>query len=119
MKFQKQHLTLLITLAMLSGCSGHKSAPNTSVNPEIIGSWSNDSGCTATFTKENEKLVLAKFNNSDNTSLKNIQLASLKESIFSKFKAEDANVKFNGMFTEGQIIIDNYCKEALHKVDSH
>ncbi len=119
MNLYTRSFMLTTIFGLLNACSGHKLTPNTSVNPEIIGSWSNDSGCTATFTKENEKLILAKFNNSANTSLDNIQLASLKESIFSKFKAEDANVKFSGMFTEGQIIVDSYCKEALHKVDSH
>ena len=119
MNFYTRPFILITIFGLLNACSGHKSAPNTSVNPEIIGSWSNDSRCTATFIKENETLILTKFNNSTNTSLESVRLASLKESIFSKFKAEDANIKFSGMFTEGQIIIDGYCKEALHKVDSH
>lgn len=103
-------------LCVMAGCSMHKvSSP---INPELIGSWSDDNGCLATFIKRDDKLVLRSFSNSSHIKFDNINLVSYKESIFSKFKAEDTNLSFKGMFTEGVIIIDNYCSQALHKVDS-
>ena len=105
------------TLCVLAGCGTHKASSVDNVNPELIGSWNNDSGCSAIFIKHNGKLVLQNFSNSHSAKFDNINLVSYKESIFSKFKAEDSTIQFKGMFTEGVIIIDNYCKEALHKVD--
>jgi hypothetical protein len=113
------YIILAVSL-ILSACDKHKSRANTNLNPEIIGSWSNEDGCAATFAGQNGHLILTKFTDaSRHVSFTQVKLASLKENIFSKFNSSDPQIKFSGMFSEGQIIIDNYCKKALHKIDSH
>ena len=104
---------------LAAGCSPHKPEVKDNINREIIGSWNNDAGCTATFIKHDGTLVLQNFNNSGSSKFANITLISYKESIFSKFKTANGVVPaFSGMFTEGVIIIDTYCTGALHKTDS-
>ncbi len=109
--------TFSLLLCALTSCNAHKAASKDSINPELVGSWANDSGCFVTFIRQNNKLILQNFNNSSYAKFNNIELLPYKESIFSKFKAKNPNTKFTGMFTEGVVIINNYCKEALHKVD--
>ncbi len=106
---------MLFTSIFVSACKHKKLDP---INVEIIGSWvSDDDSCHALFIKQNNQLVLSKFVNHD-LILEHVPLISYNESVFSKFKSQNPNIKFSGMFTEGFILIDNkYCNSKLHKID--
>jgi hypothetical protein len=89
-----------------------------SINIEMFGSWGNDKGCMATFTKINNRLFLTKFIDEKNNTLNNIILDSKKVSIMTSFKAQNSKINFNGSFLEGVIIINTYCTQPLHKIDN-
>lgn len=111
-------LILLCTSTLFSACTKRK--PQSPLNVEIIGTWvDDDNSCNAIFTKQGDQLILSSFTSKDFFT-DNVALTSYKESIFSKFKSNDPNIKFSGMFTEGFILIDNkYCSSKLHKIDGY
>lgn len=102
---------------LLAGCS-HKTTKSSTINVEMVGSWKNTTGCSATFTKTNDQLVLESFTDGRQNSLSDILLKSEKISIMTTFKAQNAKVNFSGSFVEGVVIIKDYCTEPLHKTDS-
>jgi hypothetical protein len=112
-------IIFFLVLCTLSACN-HKSGTTTpsSINIEMFGTWRNDSGCVATFTTINDRLVLAKFTNGKKDTLSNIILLSKKVSIMTTFKPQNAEVDFSGSFLEGVVIINTHCTDPLHKVDS-
>lgn len=87
------------------------------INPEIFGQWKSDDNCQLVLERSDDKVVLVRFD-SNNQHLHNIRLIAYKESIMTKFRAESENV-FRATFLEGVIMIDNYCKQPLHKTDNY
>lgn len=113
-----RNVILFIISMLLLGCihkAGSESASN--INIEMFGSWSNDSGCAATFAKVNNGIVLSQFTDGKANMLSDVSLISKKISIMTTFKAENTKVKFSGSFLEGVVIIDTYCTQPLHKID--
>ena len=105
-------------LGLLLVACGHKAKPKSTINVEMLGNWSNDSRCVATFAKIHDNLVLTRFTDGKNNVLKNVFLISKKVSIVTTFKSQNPDINFSGSFLEGVIVIDNYCTEPLHKLGS-
>lgn len=112
-----KYFILVIISLFLIACN-HKAKSQLAINVEMLGVWSNDSGCTASFAKVNNNLVLTRFTDERNNILNNIILISKKVSIMTTFKPQDAAVHFSGSFLEGVIIINTHCNTPLHKVDN-
>lgn len=105
---------LMLTLGLV-GCGRDQRATNSSdnIHRELWGSWSNEQGCDAKFTHRNKNLILSSFNN-NRYFFKDIALTTQKNGIITYFAAH--TLKFSGSYVEGALIIDNYCKEPLHKI---
>ncbi len=99
---------------MLTGCK-HKSTSNL-INPEFIGIWKSDNGCSMTLAKNVNTLVLLKYTDSKQHNFTNIRLKLAKDSIGTKFSSLDNKIPFSGLYLEGEMIIDNYCNQPLHKI---
>lgn len=120
MLISKKLYSLAIICLLMLGCE-HKNQQSdapANINVEMFGTWGNNSGCSATFSRDKNQLILEHFNDGKNYSLNQIILDSKKESIMTTFKSQSPQIIFSGNFLEGVIVIDKYCSEPLHKIDN-
>src|SRR3990167_8361766 len=105
---------ILPLLFLVISCNHHTHKHK--INPELIGTWSSDIGdCYLTLATKDNGLILANFYDLNKHNFSNLPLKTWKESISTKFATINKKIKFSGSYLEGQMIIDNYCKETLHK----
>lgn len=114
------NISLLIIILFLCACNKNvHTAPDIITNyfnPEMIGHWSNDTGCNIDFAKDGSHYLVTSFSDTKGHHLSNLILNSSKKSIMTEFMAQDKSIKFSGSFAEGMLVINDYCDEALHKV---
>ena len=104
----------LVSIVML-GCD-HKSTPP-EINVELYGHWSsNDNLCNLTLLKDKDIIEVGEFSSVGYNKIKNMPLNFTKNGIYSLFSAKDAKLNFNIVYVEGELTIDKYCHEPLHKV---
>ena len=107
----------LIIAVLLSGCK-HKTTPP-EINVELYGKWtSNDNLCNLELVRNGASIMVGKFSGVNNKSLEKIDLNFKKNGIYFLFSAVDPTLKFNIVYVEGELSIDNYCSEPLHKVSN-
>lgn len=91
-----------------------------SINPELIGTWSNDNNsCSLQLVKQDKSLVLLDYHDQNQRNLNNVKLSFTTYSIETKLKATtNSKTQFNAKYIDGTIIIDNYCSSPLRKLGS-
>ncbi len=115
MKLNK--IFLIIIVLFLYGCENKKTAPE--INVELYGKWtSNDNLCNLELVRNGASIRLGKFNGLNHATLENIDLNFKKNGIYFLFSAADTKLKFNIVYVEGELTIDHYCSEPLHKVSN-
>ena len=118
LKFCSCYVVGCLSALLISSCA----KPSATINPELFGSWSNDSGCSLRLAPESTRLIMLSYFSAGSQRageppiLQKVSLVVTKRSIFTQFKAQDPALKFQGSFSEGLITIDDYCNAALHKV---
>lgn len=115
----------LISVVLLSflfvACEQKKVDKKIEVNPEIMGMWKSDDGCQLILEKNGDDIMLVKFStaNASDVGYTNLQLKAYKESIMTKFKPVENSIHLNISFFEGVVMVEQYCKQPLHKVDNY
>lgn len=105
-------------ILLISGCSSKPNVaqPAIKINPEVLGSWIDDNGCSMSIDLIDKELVLREFSNSHGVNYTNVDLQWTKQSVFTVFSSTESDVKFSGSFSDGFITIDNgVCSKILHK----
>ncbi len=102
-------------------CEQKKVEKKIEVNPEIMGMWKSDDGCQLILEKNGNDITLVKFStaNASDVGYTNLQLKAYKESIMTKFKPVENSIHLNISFLEGVIMVEQYCKQPLHKTDNY
>lgn len=116
-----QKLVMISSLALFLSACNNKGASKavTTVNPELIGMWSDDAGCSLTLQKTSQGLVLDDFHNAQGVSKSKVKLNIKKDSVMTRIIAVDPSSSWSAIFSEGLLMVDNkLCKQALHKIDS-
>jgi hypothetical protein len=112
-------ISLIIILFTLVGCKSSHHGTDDKLNPELLGKWSDDNGCSLELTLHQQQLQLINFANDRGYQLNNVSLVWHKESIMTKLVAINSALKWSAIFSEGFLMIDDHlCKQPLHKVDS-
>ena len=97
------------------GCE-HKAIPP-EINVELYGRWaSNDNLCNLSLVKEGDMISIGEFSSVGHDKIQNMPLNFKKNGIYSLFDAKDKNLDFNIVYVEGELTIDKYCNQPLHKV---
>lgn len=112
-------LILFSSYLMLGGCK--KTPPPQNVKNkqfvEMFGSWSNGGGCHLNITEINGQLFLRDFV-AKNIHLNETQLMAKKEGVMISFSAKEQAVLIRGSLSDGNMIVENYCSDLLHKTNN-
>ena len=115
MSFTK--LSIIIITILLFGCEHKNIAPE--INVELYGKWrSNDSNCNLQLVKSGDSIIVENFTNLEHQSINRLPLNFKKDGVYTLFTSTKATVDFNIVYVEGNLTIDRYCSEPLHKVDN-
>ena len=115
MKLTKIYLMTIVIF--LFGCD-HKIRPP-EINVELYGKWtSNDNLCNLELVRNGVSIMVGKFSGVNHKTFENIGLNFKKNGIYSLFSAIDPKLNFNIVYVEGELTIDRYCSEPLHKVSN-
>ena len=122
MKFHYYFISTVLVCSFFI-CSCNKTAKRytaKSINPELIGTWSNDNNsCALQLVKQNESLILLDYHDQNKRNLNNVKLSFTTYSIETKLKAIiNPKIQFNAKYIDGTIIIDTYCSSPLRKLGS-
>lgn len=108
-------IILCLVPIVMFGCE-HKNAPP-EINVELYGRWSsNDNLCNLELVKDGALIKVGEFTSVGHESITNMPLNFTKNGIYSLFGTKDTKLNFNIVYVEGELTIDKYCKEPLHKV---
>ncbi len=123
MKYKVIRQTLLFVLC--SGCfavSGCKITPEPQAAKnrpfvEMLGTWSSGTVCRLNIAEINGQLFVRDFV-AKNARLKEAQLTSKKEGIMINFSTQESTVLIRGSLSDGNMIIEEYCPDILHKTNN-
>jgi hypothetical protein len=107
----------LVTIAIfLFGCEHKATVPE--INVELYGKWGNDSNCNLELIKNSKSIMVKQFSNGSHQSIENLPLNFKKNGVYTLFDSTNPKVDFKIVYVEGNLTIDKYCSEPLHKVDN-
>lgn len=107
-----------LLLISLVACNKNAKRYNntTTINPELIGTWTSTDGCYLQLAKENGALILINYHDGKNNNLSTIKLNFKMYSIATELTNKNPkDPKFNAKYIDGAIIINNIC-QPLQKI---
>lgn len=102
----------------LTACNKNAKRYNntTTINPELIGTWTSTDNCFLELKNENDVLILVSYHNSKNKLISNIPLNFKMYSIATELSNKNqGDPKFNAKYIDGTIIINSIC-QPLQKI---
>lgn len=119
-------ITLQVGLLMLFSCclmvNGCKRTPppqnvKNKQFVEMFGSWSNGIDCNLNITEINGQLFLRDFV-AKNTHVNEAPLVATKEGVMINFSAKEQAVLIKGSLSDGNMVVEEYCSDFLHKTNN-
>ena len=108
------YLCLFLMLVTNYSCTSHQSSTIMSyANHELSGVWSNDQDCVLQLGVSNNHLYLLKFIDKNHRAWARHILYIKKYSVTTILSAP--NINWQATYTDGNLLINNYCSAVLHK----
>lgn len=84
---------------------------------EMLGSWSSGTACRLDVAEIDGHLFLREFV-AKNTRIKEAELVAKKVGVMIDFSAQEQSVLIQGSLSDGNMIIEKYCPDVLHKTNN-